>query len=305
MATQAGTESQWEQLWLPLFPLASDELFRGVYRQERKTALQRRFIEANPQALSNLLVVDVDHDDALYRCLENKHGWTPNAIVENPINGHAHAVWALIEAVTRTEFGSRKALAFAAAVTEGLRRSVDGDKGYSGLMTKNPVHEGWRDNWFTDKLYSLRELEAHLTEQGFMPPASWNRTRRKNPVGLGRNCYLFETGRTWAYQEARRIRQRHEHPTPGYYTDLRLALEAHVHGLNAEFSEPLPTNEAHHIAASWYRWITTRFYGWIDSRTVNAATFTNIQSARGRKSGHKRRVEEQSITEQILDLGGR
>lgn len=290
-------------MWLPIFPYASDELFRGMYRQQRQTALQRRFIEANPQALSNLLVVDVDHDDALYRCLERKHGWQPNAVVENPANGHAHAVWALQEPVTRTEVASRKPLAFAAAVTEGLRRSVDGDKGYSGLMTKNPVHDDWRDNWFTDRLYSLRELEAHLTEQGFMPPPSWNRTRRKNPVGLGRNCFLFETGRTWAYQEARRIRQRNEYPTAEDHSALRLALDAHVHDLNAEFSEPLPMNEAGHISASWYRWITTRFYGWTDARSVNAATFMNIQSARGRKSAQKRRSWVEARQQKIEVLG--
>ena len=36
-----------------------------------------------------------------------------------------------------------------------------------------------------------------------MPPPSWKRTRRKNPVGLGRNCALFESARTWAYREIR------------------------------------------------------------------------------------------------------
>ncbi|MBK4142144.1 hypothetical protein GWO54_06250 [Corynebacterium macginleyi] len=29
----------------------------------------------------------------------------------------------------------------------GLRRSVDGDKGYSGLMTKNPEHIAWNSHW--------------------------------------------------------------------------------------------------------------------------------------------------------------
>lgn len=37
----------------------------------------------------------------------------------------------------------RRPLAYAASVTEGLRRAVDGDKAYSGLITKNPLHEGW------------------------------------------------------------------------------------------------------------------------------------------------------------------
>src|SRR5699024_12725549 len=36
-----------------------------------------------------------------------------------------------------------------------------------------------------------------------MPPPSWRRTRRKTPVGLGCNCAIFETARTWAYRELR------------------------------------------------------------------------------------------------------
>ena len=111
---------------MPLWPLASDDLKAGIYRTARATARGRRYIEANPQSLSNLLVVDVDHEDALMRSLWNRRGWLPNAVVENPANGHAHAVWGLAEPVTRTEYAHRKPLAFAAAVTEGLRRSVDG-----------------------------------------------------------------------------------------------------------------------------------------------------------------------------------
>ncbi|MGO1264189.1 MAG: replication initiation protein, partial [Brevibacterium aurantiacum] len=40
----------------------------------------------------------------------NRKAWQPNAIVENPANGHAHAVWALAEPVTRTEYARRKPL---------------------------------------------------------------------------------------------------------------------------------------------------------------------------------------------------
>ncbi len=103
-------------------------------------AITRRYVEANPTAISNLLVVDVDHaDDAVLRAVSSVGSHPlPNAVVENPVNGHAHAVWAIAEAVTRTEYARRKPLAYAAAVTEGLRRALDGDAAYSGLMTKNP-----------------------------------------------------------------------------------------------------------------------------------------------------------------------
>ena len=41
---------EWEQLWLPLRPLASDDLRAGIYRQSRPSALTRRYIEANAAA---------------------------------------------------------------------------------------------------------------------------------------------------------------------------------------------------------------------------------------------------------------
>ena len=58
---------QWDQMWLPLWPLASDDLLTGVYRRSRQYAMHRRYIEANPRALSNLLVVDIDHEDFVLR----------------------------------------------------------------------------------------------------------------------------------------------------------------------------------------------------------------------------------------------
>lgn len=273
---------QWDQMWLPLWPLASDDLLTGVYRRSRQDAMHRRYIEANPRALSNLLVVDIDHEDAALRTLWHRQAWWPNAVVENPTNGHAHAVWALNEPITRTEYARRKPVSFAAAVTEGLRRSVDGDVGYSGLLTKNPAHDDWDALWCNShRLYSLEELAGHLTEAGHMPPASWKRTKRRNTVGLGRNCSIFETARTWAYREIRN----HWYDSGG----LHAAISAHVHELNAEFPEQLPASEARAIAASIHRWITTQSRMWADGPAVYEATFSTIQAARGRKSAENNR----------------
>ena len=270
----------WGQMWLPLWPLASDDLLHGIYRTSRHNALDRRYIEANPQAMSNLLVVDIDHPDALMRAMWNRQEWQPNAVVENPANGHAHAVWALAEPVTRTEYARRKPVAYAAAVTEGLRRSVDGDKGYSGLMTKNPTHDQWEASWLTDHLYNLDELNEHLTVADFMPPDSWQRTKRKKPVGLGRNCTLFETARTWAYREIR-----HHWGDPSGLVD---AISLKAHDLNGQFSEPLPIREAEDIARSISRWIITQSRMWADGPDAYNRRFTDTQRERGRRSAEAR-----------------
>ncbi|WP_327378946.1 replication initiation protein (plasmid) [Streptomyces sp. NBC_01216] len=195
---------QWNELWLPLRPYATNRLQEGIRREQRPVAMTRRYVEANPSAMSNLLVVDVDHSDAVLRAVSSVGSHPlPNAVVENPVNGHAHAVWALAEAVTRTEYARRKPLAYAAAVTEGLRRALDGDAAYSGLMTKNPLHTDWSTEWFHGGLHTLGGLEEALS--GHMPPARWRETKRfrTNITGLGRNCSIFETARTWAYREVR------------------------------------------------------------------------------------------------------
>ena len=280
MRPNSRPEGRFEQLWLPLWPLASDNLREGIYRTSREKAIGKRYIEANPDALSNLLVVDVDHDDALLRSLWHRHDWLPNVVVENPSNGHAHAVWALSKPFTRTEYAKRKPLAYAAAVTEGLRRSVEGDKGYSGLITKNPEHTAWDSHWVTDKLYTLDELRFWLEETGFMPPESWKKTRRKSPIGLGRNCALFESARSWAYREIR-----HHFGDPD---GLGRSIQATAQALNLElFSEPLPISEVDHIARSIHKWIITKSRMWADGAAVYDATFIAIQGSRGRKGGRK------------------
>ena len=291
----AEQATQWEQLWLPLWPLASDDLREGIYRVSREAALGMRYIEANPHALSNLLVVDIDHEDAALRSMWGRQRWLPNAVVENPLNGHAHAVWALREPVTRTEYAHRRPLAYAAAVTEGLRRSVDGDAAYSGLITKNPEHASWDAHWLTDHLYSLDELTYHLTDAGHMPAPGWARTRRKKPIGLGRNCDLFESARTWAYPLVRNYETRTPADSEHFYREIL----SYVHELNQTYSAPLPLSEATQIAKSIHKWITTHFYGWIDGATTCEATFITIQSARGRKSADAR-AKRASAWEEML-----
>lgn len=283
----SNTDGRWEQLWLPLWPYASDDLRYGIYRTTRTEALTMRYVETNPLLISNLLVVDIDHSDAVMRALWDRNDWLPNAVVENPRNGHAHAVWALATPVTRTEYSRRKPVAYAAAVTEGLRRSVDADAGYSGFITKNPEHVAWNAQWVTDHLYSLDELAHHLTDAHYMPAPGWKRTRRKNPVGLGRNCALFESARHWAYRE---IRFHFGDPN-----GLKTAIEFEAHARNAEFATPLPANEVAHIAHSIWKWIITKSRMWADGPAVYEATYTLIQSNRGKKSAATRREQQANL----------
>lgn len=291
------------QLWLPMFPYATDDLAEGIYRKPRELARAARYVEANTSAVSNLLVVDVDHTDAAARAVSagGSHPM-PNLLVETPHTGRAHVIWALREHFTRTEYARRGPLAFAAATTEGLRRALDGDRGYSGLMTKNPLHEAWRTEWIHDHLFDLGEIAEKLGPN--MPPKTWRQQKRHrgNPVGLGRNCALFETARTWAYREVR-----HHFGDPA---GLLAALYVKAAEINATFRhpvtglpDPLPASELRAIVNSIHRWITTRSRLWADGPVVYEATFSTIQAARGRKSGEvrKRRVADRAAMIAVRD----
>ena len=281
MAMDEPPTDLWDRIWLPRRPLATDDPTTGLTRTSRTQALNRRLIETNPTALTSLLAVDVDHPDALIRALWDRADWLPTVVTENPGNGHAHAIWALTAPVATTEYAHRRPLALAAAVTEGLRRSVDGDPSYGGLITKNPLNQDWIAHWVTNHTYGLKELAGHLDDADLMPPTSWRRARRRNPVGLGRNCCLFETARTWAYREAR-----HHWGDPD---GLHRAITSTVRDLNQNFSDPLPSSETRAIATSIHKWITTKSRIWKDGPATYEATFITIQSARGKKSGQKRR----------------
>lgn len=281
MAMDEPPADLWDRIWLPRRPLATDDPITGLTRTSRTLALDRRLIETNPAALTSLLAVDVDHPDALIRALWDRADWLPTVVTENPTSGHAHAIWALTAPVATTEYAHRRPLALAAAVTEGLRRSVDGDPSYGGLITKNPLNQDWIAHWVTNHTYGLRELAGHLDDADLMPPTSWRRARRRNPIGLGRNCCLFETARTWAYREAR-----HHWGDPD---GLHRAITSTVRDLNQNFSDPLPSSETRAIATSIHKWITTKSRIWKDGPATYEATFITIQSARGKKSGQKRR----------------
>ncbi|MEU5583271.1 hypothetical protein ABZ791_37610 [Streptomyces huasconensis] len=95
-----------------------------------------------------------------------------------------------------------------------------------------------------------------------MPPARWRETKRyrTNITGLGRNCSVFETARTWAYHEVR-----HHFGSPDTLHD---AIHAEVLIRNTQFAKPLPAVEARAIANNIHRWITTRSRMWKDGAAV-------------------------------------
>ena len=285
---------QFQDVWMPYRPLATNDYGRGVYRQPRNRALELKHIEANSPHSTNLLVVDIDAPDALMRAVWDRDGWRPNWVAENPLNGHGHAIWALKTGVARTEYARRKPLAYGAAVLEGLRRSVDGDPGYAGLMMKNPVHEDWDVKQFADEPYALDDLFGHLDDLGFMPPQDWRKRAKRDVSGLGRNCQLFELLRNEAYPAI----NRYWGDADGYAKHVEtLAIQ-----INADsFATPLPYSEVKACANSVSRWVTTKSTMWQAGKEASDERFKARQSYRGTRSAIKRSQAKDELIKAARD----
>lgn len=287
-----------EAWYPPQRPLCCDADYSLLRRRSRAEALKHTHIETNPSALVNMLVVDIDAAEGRAMALWEHQGMMPNLVMENPANGHAHAAWVLAAPVCRTDVARLKPLKLARSVTEGLRRSCDGDTGYAGLLMKNPLSGAWSSEITAPDAYALDQLRAALEEHGDMPPASWKRTKRARTQGLGRNCTLFDEARTDAYRYVRKLPDR----TPESGEMLREHVRATCHQLNAAlFADPLPAREVEDIARSIHKWITTRSRMWRDGAVACEATFIAMQSARRLKRTKKFNEKFERYAQEVLE----
>ena len=262
--------------WTMRRPYAADDYAAGVYTMDRAEALRHRHVQTNSTRMSSLIVMDIDRPDGVMRALDGNRGIWPNWLAENPGNGHVHAVWALTAPVPRTEYARRKPLAFLDADTEGIRRLVDGDPAYSGLLMKNPTHQAWNTMEVAADPYSLDQLRDELTGLGFMPPTDWRKRTRSEPTGVGRNVDLFEIVRKESYRAVRRFFGDSE----GLAQEIELiALQANVD----TFPDPLPAAEVRAMSRSIHKWITTRSKMWRDGAAAYEAELSRRQAMRGRK----------------------
>uniref|UniRef100_UPI0028A6F93C replication initiation protein n=1 Tax=Pantoea septica TaxID=472695 RepID=UPI0028A6F93C len=184
----------------------------------------------------------------------------------------------------------------AAAVENALRKKLEADAGYSGLICKNPNHGHWKIAVWQPELYTLDWLADFL---------DLNAANDKEIVadyGLGRNCTLFDKTRKWAY---RAIRQ----GWPEYDQWLQACYER-ASAYNQQLAAPLDENEVSGIAKSIAKWTHGKLTEESFHEYVSRTHTTEIQSKRGRLGGMKSRgggryISKDSIEQKKpwLDLG--
>lgn len=238
----------------PLRPYCTDDLKKGLRIRPLAEALKHCYIQANPPGLCWVLIFDVDHPIHIGPLLDSgvpDFTW----MVNNPFYESYHVAYVLKNPVCTSSAGHLAPLRYLAAIEEGYRLLLDADPLYTGLITKNPERvDFWRVEYMDhtgEMIYTLDELAA-----GVLPQIKKLRRKRREQApsevaGLGRNCYIFEHARKWAYRAIRDYW--------GHIGDWYDAVENHCSKLNKYFNPPLYPRELMTIARSIDRWTVQRF----------------------------------------------
>ena len=226
---------------LPKKPYCCDDLQSGLKIRPRAAALRYKYIQFNHLVI-NYLIFDVDCPAAALAA-ENANVATPNLIVINKENQHAHLIYRLESGVSKFPDSSLKALRYLAAIETAYTLKLQADFGYAGLITKNPLNPFWTTWHIHDNLYDLAELADYVELEKVRTC-----TKQEVEIGVGRNVYIFDSGRYWAYEAVRTFRQ------DKTYQDFAKAVYSHLQSLNSLFQTPLPISEVISTAKSIAKW---------------------------------------------------
>jgi hypothetical protein len=260
---------------LPNKPYCTDDLGAGLLIRCKASAIQRRYIQHNPPPLLAYMVYDLDRPDSAL-AWNDAHLPAPAWVSVNPENGHCHIAYGLIAPVARTDAALAAPLRLAAAVEAAYGSKLDADRGYSGLITKNPLHPHWHvyapaSEAANHGYYELLELAEYVALPKTLP-------RGREAAGIGRNVSLFDDLRKWAYRAIR------AHWRPNGYKAWHLAVLEKANALNC-FPEPLPIAEIQATAKSVSKYTWRRFTpkGWTEF--VERTHTPEIQARRGKVGG--------------------
>lgn len=245
---------------LPNKPYCMDEKPGYTIIRQKKIAIKKPFIQHNAPCLISNLVFDVDTSDAYFSWFDANLP-TPSWISKNRLNNHAHIGYMLATPVCTSHRAKQNIIEYLAKIEQAYTLALGADRGYSGLITKNPFHSDW-DNYIFDvqpfdlgylaDFVELQELKTDLSEVS----------------GLGRNCMMFDTVRHWAYEA---IRAFVSGVFDSWYAEvLKVAINA-----NGAFIEPLPYSEVKATAKSIARWVWR-------NHTEAHAKFIERQSTKGK-----------------------
>jgi hypothetical protein len=167
---------------LPAKPYCTDNFEFGINIRSKEIASKAKHIQLNGPTHKNFLVFDVDRSSAAMDWYDLRVP-TPNLAIQNPANGHAHLVYGLSVSIRTATNAKIKPLRYAAAIESALCAALDADRGYCGLIAKNPLNNFWRVKEWSSSFYCLDELADSLDLS--------QQAKNDNDYGIGRNCSLL------------------------------------------------------------------------------------------------------------------
>ncbi|MFA1576587.1 replication initiation protein [Vibrio cyclitrophicus] len=246
---------------LPHKPYCTDEL--GVtHIRPKNTAIKKKYLQVNQPKLVTYLIFDIDRQGGVLAWYDNDLP-TPYWTSKNPENAHAHIAYRLKVPFCTSDIAHCEPIRYAAAIESAMIERLKADRGFAGLLTKNPLHPHWQNEFWTEHEYTLDELADYLDLKG-------HPLRGSEVSGLGRNCELFDSVRQWSYKAIR------EFWAPNYKRQWNSAVYDHVEALNAQFKVPLPVSEVKGIAKSIANWTYREF---------TPEKFRQSQAKKGAKGG--------------------
>ncbi|MFW2044232.1 replication initiation protein, partial [Acinetobacter sp. ULE_I053] len=185
-----------------------------------------------------------------------------------------------------THRAKQNVIQYLAKIEQAYSLALGADRGYTGLITKNPCHGTWENHTFGIQPYDLNYLADFVEIQEL-------KTDLKEVSGLGRNCMMFDTVRFWAYEAIRAFIS--GSPDSWYAEVLKVAINA-----NGAFLEPLPHSEVKATAKSVARWVWR-------NHTAAHAKFIERQAMKGRMGdsshgGKARSAQYSDIRQEALKL---
>jgi len=281
---------------LPKKPYCTDDLGAGLLIRCKASAIQRRYIQHNPPPLLAYMVYDLDRSDSALAWAD-AHLPAPAWVSVNPENGHCHIAYGLLAPVARTDAARAEPLRLAAAIEAAYGSKLDADRGYSGLITKNPLHPHWHVYCPATEAANHGYYElAELAEYVILPK---NLPRGREAAGIGRNVSLFDDLRKWSYSAVR------SHWRPGGFKAWQSATLEKAQRLN-QFAEPLPYAEVQSTAKSVAKWTWQRFTPSGFREYVERTHTSEIQAIRGKKGGiaKGRANEEKQANARLMHANG-
>ena len=281
---------------LPRKPYCTNDLGAGLFIRPLKKALEQRYIQYNPPAMINWLVYDIDRP---YPGFDNEWRMVapPNIVVINPKNQRSHYLYGIAAGVSTTSASREKPRRLLSAIDEGYRHALDADPGFARLICKNPLNNYWNVELLREDLYDLSELAEYVDLDAAVKRI--RSTPREHRSGLGRNCSLFDSLRTWAY---RWVGEYGNHGFDKWHQEV----SAQADKLNV-FTDPLPLSEVRATAKSVAKWTWNKYTGQKSAASLlddnlTPESFSLLQSNLGKMGNAKRWGDNTEKRRQALQM---